>query len=378
MTNLKEIYEGRRQKMAAWLKENDVAAVAFVDGEEHRSPCVRYFSGHPTDATLVIDQKGDAILIPWDENLAKERASVTKIIPLTRYERNKFNALKGALTTLKIKEKSKVEIPTGTSYPDFLHYVDALSGYDVLCREKGAEQKASELRMIKDEYEIACIRKAAAITDELMDMLEAGVRNGSITTESDAALLIEKECRARGCEGTGFDTLAAGPARSWAIHCFPPYTGGEFGTQGLSILDFGVVYEGYTSDCTMTFARGPLTKAQEDQLALVQQCYDETIPLYAAGLPVRAPAVKADEVFAAKKRSMPHSLGHSFGLECHEYPVTRVKLDQEVVFEPGMVITCEPGLYDAEIGGCRLENDVLITENGGEVITHSRIVRIDC
>ena len=72
---------------------------------------------------------------------------------------------------------------------------------------------------------------------------------------------------------------------------------------------------------------------------------------------------------------MPHALGHSFGLEAHEWPTVRPTIDEKVVFKPGMVVTLEPGLYDLKNGGCRLENDILITEEGSEVITHSRIIR---
>ena len=74
---------------------------------------------------------------------------------------------------------------------------------------------------------------------------------------------------------------------------------------------------------------------------------------------------------------MPHSLGHGIGLEIHEAPFVRAAASSENLFLPGMVVTLEPGLYDAETGGTRLENDVLITEKGPEVLTHSRIIRID-
>ena len=74
---------------------------------------------------------------------------------------------------------------------------------------------------------------------------------------------------------------------------------------------------------------------------------------------------------------MPHTLGHGIGLEIHEFPRVSSKMPDDVVFKPKMIITLEPGLYDEALGGCRLENDVLITEEGNEVITHSRIIRID-
>ena len=73
---------------------------------------------------------------------------------------------------------------------------------------------------------------------------------------------------------------------------------------------------------------------------------------------------------------MPHSLGHGIGLEAHESPVIKPSISRDVVFTPGMVVTLEPGLYHPVAGGCRLENDILITEAGHEVLTHSRIIRL--
>lgn len=373
--NLSEVYKLRRAKLATYLSEKGLGAVVFIDNEEHRCPSLRYFTGHPTDAIFVINVDGKCILSPWDENLARERAVVNKIVPFTRYERDNVKAVSGMLKLLKVPGTSKVEIPSSTSYPEFLNFVDGLSNYDVLCREDGVEQFATNLRAEKDEYELQNIKKAAQITDKLIDIIEEKIKNDEIKTEMDVALLIERECRLEGCEGTGFDTLAAGPARSFAIHCFPPYTSGEFPANGLSILDFGVKYNGYTSDVTLTIAKGTLTEAQEKQLSLVESAYKQALPLYQKDLPVRGPSMKVDDIFAKAKRFMPHSLGHGIGLEAHEAPGIRLKSPQEEVFKVGMVATLEPGLYDVEIGGCRLENDILITENGPEVLTHARIIR---
>ena len=374
--NLSEIYKLRRAKLATYLSENGLGAAVFIDNENHRCPSLRYFTGHPTDAIFVINVDGKCILSPWDENLAKERAVVNKIVPFTRYERDDVKAVSGMLKMLKVPGTSKVEIPCSTSYPEFLHFVDGLSNYDVICKEDGVETFAAELRAVKDEYELTCIRTAAKITDSIIDVIEAKIKAGEITTEMDVALLIEKECRLAGCEGTGFETLAAGPARSFAIHCFPPYTSGAFPAEGLSILDFGVKYNGYTSDVTLTIAKGSLSEAQEKQLDLVEKAYNQALPLYQKDLPIKGPAVKVDEIFAKAKRFMPHSLGHGIGLETHEAPSIRIKTPQEAVFKVGMVATLEPGLYAPELGGCRFENDILITETGPEVLTHSRIIRL--
>ena len=372
---LMAIYARRRDAFTAKMIEENVDAVVFEDTEGRRNPAVRYFTGHINDAVLILSATGNSVLIPWDENLAVKNACVDRIIPLTRYERQSIRAIKAILGTFKTAGR-KVEIPPETPYPLFLQYIDALKDWDVRCKEKGLHDYAVEMRSVKDEYEIECTKEAARIGDMIIDSIEEKIRSGKIKTETDVALLIEKECRENGCEKTGFDTLAAGPSRSFAIHCFPNYTSGEWPGDGLSILDFGVVYNGYTSDTTLTVAKGKLNEKQEELLELVQKAAEKALQLYKKDIPVKMAAAKADEIFIKAKRSMPHGLGHGIGLEIHEAPFVRQRADQNSVFKPGMIVTLEPGLYDPELGGVRLENDVLITEDGNEVITHSRIIRI--
>lgn len=373
---MQEIYKRRRDELCAWMAKQGIAAVLFQDTEGRRTPAIRYFTGHPTDAIFMQVVGGSCVLCPWDEIMAKKMAHVDSIISYGTYDRQVVKATAGLLKHLRVPKNTKVEIPSDIPYPLFLHFVHDLPKYNVLCREDGASEFAGTMRAIKDEYELTCIRKASAITDSIIDMVEKGIFEDKIKTESDVALLIEKECRIAGCEGTGFETLAAGPSRSFGIHCFPPYTAAEWPGQGLSILDFGVIYEGYTSDVTITIAKGPLTEEQELQLSLTEDAYKEALLLFKAGEPIQAPAIKVNEIFAKAKRSMPHSLGHGYGLQAHEWPGVNSKIDKSIVFKAGMVVTLEPGLYHPDIGGCRLENDILIKEDSTEVLTHARIIRI--
>lgn len=371
---LKEIYSARREKLFEYMQENKITAAVFEDTEERRDPAVRYFTGHPSDALWICTSSGKNVLIPWDENLAKEKSIDIKIVPYNKYKRENTSAVRETLKSFKISSgRLKVELPPVTPYPLFLKYVDALSGWDVLCREKSAHDFVRDLRACKDEYEIECTKEAARVGDLIIEKIEKGIDDGSIKTETDAALLIEKELRANGCERNGFDTLAAGPERSFAIHAFPGYTNAPWPGKGLSILDFGVVYEGYTSDTTLTVVKEP-TDEQKKLVELVEKAAEEALPYYKAGEQIRIAAIAADGVFKKAKKTMPHTLGHGIGLEIHEFP--RVKADQntELVFKPGMIVTLEPGLYEPENGGVRLENDVLITETGNEVITHSKII----
>ena len=370
------VFEKRRAALAQWMMEEGVDAVLFEDTEHRRNPAVRYFSGHPADAILVISDVAECVLFPWDENLALDVADAEKVVPFVQFSMNPVKACGFALELLGTRFNSRIEIPEATPYPLFLDYVDGLKDFDVVCRKNGAEAEAAKMRMIKDDEEIALTRVACKIADRIADAIEKKLKTGGLKTEADVALFIEREARKAGAEGTSFATIAAGSQRSYMIHAFPSYGAGAFGDEGLSILDFGVLYKGYASDKTLTFVRGPLSPLQEKMIAAVEVAYAESLKLYAPAASIREAAFKADEVFSQIDMKMPHGLGHGIGLAIHEAPFVRSRIagSTDAAFEPGMIVTLEPGLYSKEAGGVRLENDVLITNDGNEVLTHSRIV----
>lgn len=371
---LKKIYAARREKLFAFMKENKITAAVFEDTEGRRDLSVRYFTGHPSDALWICSSDGKNALVPWDENLAKERSVDVKIVPYNKYDRKNIEAVREILKSFKKNDpRLKVEVSPATPYPLFLKYVDALQGWDVLCRENSVHDFVLSLRACKDEYEIECTKQAARVGDLIIEKIENGIDDGSIKTEMDVSLLIERELRLNGCERNGFDTLAAGSSRSFAIHAFPGYTSAPWPGKGLSILDFGVVFEGYTSDTTLTVVKDA-TDEQKKLVELVEKAAKEALPYYKNGEKIKMAGLVADEVFKKAKREMPHTLGHGIGLEIHEFPRVSAKQTDDLVFKPGMIVTLEPGLYDSKLGGVRLENDVLVTENGNEVITHSKII----
>lgn len=371
---LKKIYAARREKLFAFMKENKITAAVFENTEGRRDLSVRYFTGHPSDALWICSSDGKNALVPWDENLAKERSVDVKIVPYNKYDRKNIEAVREVLKSFKKNDpRLKVEVSPATPYPLFLKYVDALQGWDVLCRENSVHDYVLSLRACKDEYEIECTKEAARVGDMIIEKIENGIDDGSIKTEMDVSLLIERELRLNGCERNGFDTLAAGSSRSFAIHAFPGYTSAPWPGKGLSILDFGVVFEGYTSDTTLTVVKDA-TDEQKKLVELVEKAAKEALPYYKNGEKIKMAGLVADEVFKKAKREMPHTLGHGIGLEIHEFPRVSAKQSDDLVFKPGMIVTLEPGLYDSKLGGARLENDVLITEDGNEVITHSKII----
>ncbi|MCR5761803.1 MAG: Xaa-Pro peptidase family protein [Treponema sp.] len=376
MTDLNSIYKARREKIYDYLKEQNISAAVFEDSEDRRDVSIRYLTGHPSDAVLVLLADRRCILIPWDENLAAMKAHADKVIPYTEYGRSNIAAVKQTLSSFSGDSIPNVAISPLTPHALYEKYVTALHGWNVECKENSVHKKVEELRAIKDSYEIECTRKACSITDGMTEYIIKHLSDGSLKTESDVALYAEKELRASGCERTSFDTLAAGPKRSFAIHAFPGYTNGNWGTEGLSILDYGVCYEGYASDCTITIAKGKLSAQQEQLLDLVQKAADECIKLYTPEHCISEAVNKADDIFAEAGLSMPHGLGHGTGLEIHESPFVSKRTEKQIKFMPGNIITLEPGLYDAKLGGVRLENDVLITSQGNEVLTHSKIFRL--
>jgi Xaa-Pro dipeptidase len=368
-------YQKRRGGIYDLMAREGIALALFEDTEGRRDPTVRWLSGHPGDALLLLTVDRKAILIPWDVNLAVLYGQADSIVPYQLFERRCFSALQGMAKRLKIPRGSKIEIPPVTPYLLFLEYVGGLTDFDIICRNSGIHGEAEKMRAVKDEEEILIYRKAAGITNGLIDLLEKNIRSGKLKTEADAALFIEAEARGQGCEGTGFTTLAAGPDRSYGIHAFPPYTAAPFAGQGLSILDFGLKYSGYTTDVTLTFVRNP-SPGQEKLLALTEKAYKLALSLVEEGRPAREIARAVDVFLGKSKKTMPHGLGHGIGLQEHENPAIRGREDNEWILRPGMIFTLEPGLYDPSLGGCRLENDVLLGEAGAEVLTDARIVRL--
>jgi len=385
---MQKFYQARREKVYEWMAEAGIGLLIFEDSERARDASVRYLTGQPGDALVFLSAEKKCLLVPWDVNMAKLYAFADETIPYNNFEMNAYQASRAAASYFKLPYGARLEVPPSTTYPGFLKYVEQLGDYDVLCRDEGGDEFVRKLRAKKDEAEMRIYKLCSEKTNEVIDLIEKNVLDKTLKTEADVALFIEAECRKRGCDGTGFGTLAAGAERSFGIHCFPPYTGGAFAGKGLSILDFGLVYQGYTSDVTMTFASS-IDKAQQKQLKLTEAAFKVTLDLlketFAAGkgeadeepsIGGREIALAVDAFFKKEKVFMPHGLGHGIGLETHEAPFLRRSPENKWRLERSMIFTVEPGLYDPINGGCRLENDVFIGESGPEILTRSRVVHL--
>ena len=96
---IKKFYKARVAKVVNYLNENKISLAVFIDNEEHRDPAIPYFTGHPSDAILIITSDGSSVLIPWDEILAKKVAVYSKMVPFTRYKCNSIEATKSVINS---------------------------------------------------------------------------------------------------------------------------------------------------------------------------------------------------------------------------------------------------------------------------------------
>lgn len=248
------------------------------------------------------------------------------------------------------------------SYATFSSYEKALK--TTLIPVSGAVEK---LRLIKSEAEIKILKEAAEIADaafrHILDFIRPGVR------EIDVANELEFFMRKQGATSSSFDIIVASGVRSALPHGVATekvIEKGEFVT-----LDFGAYYKGYCSDITRTVAVGEVSDELKRIYDVVLQAQLRGVEHIRAGMTGReADALTRDYISACGfGEYFGHSTGHGLGMEVHEMPALSMRSD--TVLQPGMVVTVEPGIYIAGLGGVRIEDDIVITESGNERLTLS-------
>jgi Xaa-Pro aminopeptidase len=240
-------------------------------------------------------------------------------------------------------------------------------GLDITLRS--TERIVEQARLIKDAFEVATLREAAARLDTVMPQVLAAVRAGE--REREIAAVIEMTMREAGYERTAFDTIVASGPHS----AMPHYRAGtRVLTPGdLVVLDFGGVLDGYCCDLTRTVSIGPPSRE-------ARRVYDAVRDAHAAAVAAVKPGIDASAVDAAAREllrdrglgdAFGHGTGHGLGLDVHEEPrVGKPRTDlPPVTLAPNMVFTIEPGAYLPGFGGVRIEDDVLVTEDGCELLT---------
>lgn len=235
-------------------------------------------------------------------------------------------------------------------------------------RTELVEEMMARLRMVKDEQELAHMRRAVALAERALQLALAQVRPGM--SERDVSAVLTQamlQSGASGSEEMPFSPIVLSGPNSALPHGVP----GDRRVQpgDLLLLDFGVFSGGYASDITRTFAVGSIDPELERVYQIVKEAN-------AAGREAARPGVAVQEVDRAARRVIveagygeyfTHRTGHGLGLEGHELP--SVVEGNTLELAPGMTFTVEPGIYLPGKGGVRIEDDVVITETGAESLT---------
>ncbi len=229
----------------------------------------------------------------------------------------------------------------------------------------GVEGLMARLREVKDEDEIGRMRRAARLGCRLFEDVLENV--GAGVTEASVAAELEFKARLAGAEGMSFETIVAGGERSALPH--GKASGAKLPRKGFCTMDFGVVLEGYCSDMTRTVHLGKASQREWDVYHSVLEAQQTAVEIVRPGVTCGEVDEAARSVLRKAKldKYFSHSTGHGVGLEIHEGP--RLAKEQKQVLEPGMVITIEPGVYLPGEFGIRIEDMVLVTAGGGEVLT---------
>ncbi len=232
-------------------------------------------------------------------------------------------------------------------------------------RLKPLPDAVEKLRAIKTPDEVAILRRSVALNSAVFEACLNRLRPGR--TERDVADEIEAEMRRRGGEKPAFETIVAAGVHSALPHAQPtlnPLKKNEF-----ILIDQGVILDGYSSDMTRTVALGGLGRKARSMYAAVLEAQEAAISAVRPGM--QAAEVDRQARMVLRKHGLEehfvHSTGHGVGLEIHEPP--RLGRREAARLEAGMVITIEPGVYVPNFGGVRIEDMVLVTETGHEVLT---------
>ncbi|SDQ51131.1 M24 family metallopeptidase [Virgibacillus salinus] len=224
-----------------------------------------------------------------------------------------------------------------------------------------------ELRLIKTDEELTILKQAAKIADDAYEHIQSYIKPG--VKEIDISNELEFFMRNQGATSSSFDIIVASGYRAALPHGVASEKKIESGE--LVTLDYGALFNGYCSDTTRTVAVGEIN----DELKSI---YNTVLEAQLLGVEGVKPGMTGKEADALTRDYIKekgygeyfgHSTGHGLGMEVHEGPGLSFRSDKKL--EPGMVVTVEPGIYVPNVGGCRIEDDIVLTEKGNERLTHS-------
>lgn len=342
----------RISKIQLKLHDLDIDALFFLDIKN-----IRYLTGFTgSDGALMIGEKQKLLLVDGRYiNQAKKEVGCVEVV---EYQ-EKIDGIEAVLSDGRIKsvgfESTAMNVNTYLKLKEKLRAV-ALNPMS---------DEINAIRAIKDEEEIACIRKAADISFQALtavcNLIKPGVK------EKDIAIELEFRIRKCGAEIASFPTIVATGVNSAQPHAAPGSR--EIENGDIVVVDYGAVYNGYHSDETCTFVFGRVDKKQKEVYSLVKKAHDRALEAIKTGIQCREIDRIARSCIEGGNlgKFFTHGTGHGIGLDVHEAP--RIADKSVNILETGMVITIEPGVYIPDLWGIRIEDMVLVKEEGSEVLT---------
>jgi Xaa-Pro aminopeptidase len=345
----------RRQRLARTMKGEGLEALLITNPIN-----VTYLTGFSGDSSYLVLTARRAILVSdprFSEQIGDECPGLdTHIRPPAK------TVVQAAAEVLHGLGTRNVGIESG-----HLTIADqeALAAHAESINWKPGRQRVEDLRMVKDAAEIEAIKEAISIAERAFAMFTAMLVPSD--SEKELADHMEMYVRRAGGTGTSFPTIVAAGSRAALPHA--PPTGQAIGDANLLLVDWGACGRLYKSDLTRVLAVRRISPKLERVYQVVLKAQERAIRAI-------RPGVKAHDIDAEARstitregfgRNFGHALGHGIGLAVHEAPGLRQ--NTQTVLQAGMVVTVEPGIYLSGWGGVRIEDDVLVTPDGCEVLT---------
>ncbi len=344
-------------------------ALAREQLDKHRLDCLlitsyenyRYFSGFTGSNCTLLITKGECFALTdsrYDLQIREQAKLYTPIIANQSKNAHIFELIsKNSITSIGY-ETSRL---TDSEARALRQMSDKISWVPL-------PDFGEDIRAIKDASEILNIRRAAKVADDAFSALIHTLKKGM--TEREVAARLEYEMALRGSEKAAFETIAASGVRGAMPHACP--TDAPLPENGLLTLDFGACIGGYMSDITRTLHLGKPCRELSELWDMVYKVQKKCVAKVSPGITCREITEYQCELFSefGAEEYIMHSLGHGVGLAIHEAPTVSKRSDS--VLSENMVITIEPGLYIENLGGVRIEDTVLVTASGAEVLTHSQ------
>lgn len=347
--------ERRINEIKNFLSGNDAA---LIMSDTNRL----YFTGFKSSAGAVLITKSEAYLLIDFRYFEKAQKNVKHLKVLLA---NRLYAEIGEI--LKKFQIKNLFIETDYTTLDGISALrKGLDGFNI-STDNALSKKILKMRSIKDEEEIGSIEKAQMLTDEAYSYILSYIKPG--VRETDIALKMEFFMREHGSEGVAFDFIVVSGKNSSLPHGVPTdkkIENGDFVT-----MDFGGVINGYRSDMTRTVAVGSVTPKQETVYETVLKAQKAALDAIKPEVPCSLIDKTARDIITAEGFGdcFGHGLGHSVGLEIHENPACNTR--DTTLLKSGMIMTVEPGIYIPDKFGVRIEDMVLITDNGYKNFTKS-------